>query len=242
MTAKTINIENVTVHLRKSRKARKIIITIKPFEGVIVSVPQRVSYWDGEKVARENIEWIKKHLNKLKDVEKNYPKYDEQSEFGTRMHKLKIARHQRETISVRVVNGIISVKYPSEKDVYSIEIQKAILKGIAAALRKEAKEFLPKRLHELSGKYGLPFNKVYIKNMKSRWGSCSHRNNINLNMQLMQLPDHVIDYVILHELAHTVVRNHSKKYWAFLDKLVGNAKMQDKELRNYSTALFRNKK
>ena len=168
------------------------------------------------------------------------PKYDENSEFGTRSHKLKISQHNGQTISVRVVNGIISVKYPAAKNVHSFEVQKAIRKGIASALRKEAKDYLPKRLDELSQKYNLTFNKVFIKNMKSRWGSCSYKNNINLNMQLMQLPDYIIDYVILHELAHTIVRNHSKKYWSYLDKLVGNAKVLDKELRNYSIALSKN--
>ena len=62
MIDKTINIESITVRLRKNSRARKIIITIKPFEGVIVSVPQRVSYLEGEKVARDNIEWIHDQL------------------------------------------------------------------------------------------------------------------------------------------------------------------------------------
>ena len=116
----------------------------------------------------------------MRNIEKRIPKYDEYSNFGTRNHKLRISQHNGDSITVRVVNGIISVKYPPAKNVHSFEVQKAIRKGIASALRKEAKVYLPNRLEELSQKFGLPFNKVFIKNMKSRWGSCSYKNNINL--------------------------------------------------------------
>ena len=136
-------------------------------------------------------------------------------------------------VSVKVRSGIIRVKYPQNKEADSPIVQKAIRKGIEEAYRTEAIEYLPKRLNDLSDKYGLPFKEVFIKNIKSRWGSCSGKNNINLSIHLMSLPDHLIDYVLLHELIHTKIKNHSRNFWHDLNIITGNAKVLDKELKKY---------
>ena len=100
--------------------------------------------------------------------------------------------------------------------------------------KQAAKEFLEGRIKELADKFGFVYNKITIRNQKTRWGSCSGKNNINLNMQLMNIPNHLIDYVLLHELVHTIVKNHSPLFWTTLDRYVGNAKAIDKELKKYS--------
>ncbi len=100
--------------------------------------------------------------------------------------------------------------------------------------KQEAKEFLEGRIKEFANKFGFVYNKLTIRNQKTRWGSCSGKNNINLNVQLMNISNHLIDYVILHELVHTKIKNHSPLFWESLDKYVGNAKAIDKELKKYS--------
>jgi predicted metal-dependent hydrolase len=100
--------------------------------------------------------------------------------------------------------------------------------------KQAVKEFLEGRIKELADKFGFVYNKVTIRNQKTRWGSCSGKNNINLNMQLMNIPNHLIDYVILHELVHTKIKNHSPIFWGSLNRYVGNAKVVDKELKKYS--------
>ena len=81
-------------------------------------------------------------------------------------------------------------------------------------LRKKAKTYLPKRLEEIAQRFGYKYNKVALKFMKSRWGSCSFKNNINLNISLVTLENELIDYVLLHELVHTVEKNHGEAFWA----------------------------
>jgi len=104
-------------------------------------------------------------------------------------------------------------------------------------LRLKAKNYIPERVKQLSEKHNLSYNRIFIKNLKSRWGSCSAKNNINLNLHLMSLPEKLIDYVILHELAHTKEKNHGKNFWNLLISLVVEARELNKELKKYSINL-----
>jgi predicted metal-dependent hydrolase len=112
---------------------------------------------------------------------------------------------------------------------------KALSNSFAAIDRIEAKKKIVARLKQLAGKHVFAYNRVFIRNQQTRWGSCSHKNNISLNMKLIVLPEELIDYVILHELVHTRVYNHSKKFWSELDKYVGSGKAMARKLRNYDT-------
>ncbi len=100
--------------------------------------------------------------------------------------------------------------------------------------RTDASNKLTSRLKQLAVQHGFIYNKVTIRNQKTRWGSCSHKNNISLNRKLVVLPNELLDYVILHELVHTKIHNHSKKFWAELDEYVGQGKAMAKRLREHS--------
>ena len=84
---------------------------------------------------------------------------------------------------------------------------------------------------ELAKKYGFKYGRVFIKNQKTLWGSCSYRNNINLNLNLVALNDEFIDYVLLHELTHTVHKNHQKAFYDLLKKNMPNALDVQKRLK-----------
>lgn len=103
--------------------------------------------------------------------------------------------------------------------------------------KAEARQRIVQRLHELGKLHGFAHNKVFVRNLKSRWGSCSYENNISLNMKLIALPEKLLDYVILHELVHTRIRNHSKNFWLELDRLVGNARALNLKLKRYDMML-----
>lgn len=97
----------------------------------------------------------------------------------------------------------------------------------------EAHRLLVDRLRELAVRHGYRYNHAAVKNQRTLWGSCSHRNNINLNVNLLRLPEELRDYVILHELVHTRHKNHSRAFWCELDRLVGDAKGLQKYLRRF---------
>ncbi len=89
------------------------------------------------------------------------------------------------------------------------ELEKLVIK----ALRERAQKYLPNRLYEIASMMGTEYSSITIRNTSSRWGSCSSRNDINLSLWLMILPKNLVDYVIIHELAHTRFKNHAKEFW-----------------------------
>ncbi|MDR2804521.1 MAG: M48 family metallopeptidase [Dysgonamonadaceae bacterium] len=101
-------------------------------------------------------------------------------------------------------------------------------------LRTCAQRYLPAEMQRLAQQHGFLYQQVKIRKSRTRWGSCSSRGIINLSFYLMLLPIHLIEYVLLHELCHTVEMNHSAAFWSLLDKHTqGRSKMLRKELRQY---------
>lgn len=99
--------------------------------------------------------------------------------------------------------------------------------------RNRARRLLVERLSQLARRHDFTYNRVFVKNQKTLWGSCSAANNINLNVNLLHLPDELRDYVMLHELVHTRHKNHSKAFWRALDRIVGDGKRLQRQLRQY---------
>lgn len=100
-------------------------------------------------------------------------------------------------------------------------------------LRAEAKAALPPRLAQLAALHGFTYNKVRIKHNSSNWGSCSELGNINLNLNLMRLPEHLRDFVMLHELCHLRYLNHGPEFHALLESVCPGHRALARELKTY---------
>ncbi len=187
MKSKIVDLKSVgTVLLERSRRAKRISVSIRPFRGVRVAVPYGVSFDRALRFARSKAGWINKHLGKMEQLE------------------LK----SRELSRIRPID------------------------------RAAARRVIVDRLDFLAKKYGFSYNRVFVRNQKTRWGSCSAKNNINLNVNLVRLPEELIDYTILHELVHTRIKNHSQKFWDQMDLLLGDARRIDKKLSAYEFLLI----
>ncbi len=227
-----------SITVSKNRRSKHISMRVKPGGGVFVTTPPHVSMSYVEKVLESKSEWIKQKLEKAKKLEKDITVFDLNTKFQTRNHRLVINPHDKDTIITKVSDGLIKIKYPVEMDIADKKVQKAIRDGIDKALRIEAQEYIPHRVKGLANKFDLKYKDVTVKNIKTRWGSCSSCNNLNFNIQIMMLPFELIDYVILHELAHTIEKNHSHKFWSLLDQLVGDSKNLNRDLKKYRIGLF----
>lgn len=118
-----------------------------------------------------------------------------------------------------------------EKRVEVARNRKSLTKWEILELKKNAKDYIPKRVELLALKYSLKYNLVKITSAKTRWGSCTSKKNLNFTYRLMLAPEEVIDYVIIHELAHLKHMNHSKKFWEEVWKMMVDYKKHEKWLK-----------
>ncbi len=239
MPRKKIFLENIGhVNLVKRKGTKRISIRVKPFSEVNVSIPYLVPFYQAERFVISKKEWIARSREKMKKIENQYTLFEPGKKYQVHHHQLELIPEQREDILVECKNARVLIKYPCKVSYQHQKIQEAARKGYTRALRLEAKHYLPKRVMALSKIHNLPVNKIQIRDAKTRWGSCSGKNNINLNLHLMRLPTELIDYVIVHELIHTVHRNHGKEFWKMLHQLTGNAKNLANEMKKYHTEVY----
>lgn len=136
--------------------------------------------------------------------------------------------------SAHITSDKVTVRHHPDSDITDSDVQQIINKGITEALRREAKEYIPQRVEEIARRIGLEYRSVSVRATRSKWGSCSSRNDLSMSVYLMLLPDHLIDFIIIHELCHTVHRNHSAAFHALVDHHVGGREKElNRELKQF---------
>ena len=236
METKYIDIEQLgKVSFTINERSGRIRLSVKSDGEIVVSMPPSAPYSDAIRFAESKADWI---LKQQATIRKGLTLFAPESCFKTRFHQLSITKGNTDKVYNRVGNGIIQIFIPERVNHEQPKVQEFIKNTLVDVMRWEAKAYLPKRLKELADKHGFNYENVSIKNASTRWGSCSSVNNINLNLHLMRVPEHLIDYVLVHELVHTVVKNHGEKFWMLLEQCYPNARKADKEMNNFRTQTF----
>lgn len=234
-TEKIIYIKDIgEIALRTDKRFRRLSIRMAPTKGIWINVPDGISVEEAIKFAEENKAWIIQAKQKKDARESQQTIFDQDTKFKTKYHELRITQVTTKSYSSKLNNGILEVMYPVGMEIINTDLQEFIRKSIIETLRREAKYYLPKRIEFLAKQHGFKYHSVQIKNTKSRWGSCSHDNKINLSLHLMRLPEDLSDMVILHELCHTVVKNHSSQFWELLASHCPNLTEKKNRIKNHS--------
>lgn len=218
------------LHVRINVRSKRITFRVREGE-LLVTVPPGISSEQVLRAAGEMRprlrEALQKHPRPLIDLN-----FRIEAEF----FKLTLVSGQRERFLARSELGETQIICPPGADFTSPDLQAWLHKVIEEALRRNAKVLLPPRLYMLSGQHGLAYRSVKINASRGRWGSCSASGNINLSCYLVLLPRHLMDYVLLHELAHTRELNHGPRFWALLDGMTGQKALALRdELKHYRT-------
>lgn len=99
--------------------------------------------------------------------------------------------------------------------------------------KEQARYFLSKKLEQFNSYYNFHYEKVAVKDQKSRWGSCSSKGNLNFSYKIVFLPEHLADYIVVHELCHLGELSHSPKFWKLVEQTIPDHKKREQELRKY---------
>jgi hypothetical protein len=229
MTAKVVQFTQIgPVSFQRNRRSKNIKIRVKPDQSVHVSFPWYALSAEVVNFVNKNTSWIILQQQKMA-VKK--PEMLTGTVIQSKLHTIEIKKGEK--LKAIRKNNLIEIFV----DDFESEKSRLFVQGnIESVYRFEARKILPGRLAELAQIYGFQFNKVGIRNNKRNWGSCSGRNNISLNLQMMKLPEELIDYILLHELVHTKIKNHGPQFWEKLDEITGEkARELAKKVRSYST-------
>lgn len=231
MASKTIDIPEVgEVIVTKRRNTRSLRLKITADGAVHVSIPTYLPYIAAATYVRSHTAWIATEKGKRTQY-----LYDGQK-IG-RLHTLRfIHDDSARAPKTRVMSSDVVIRHSDS--INDKAIQSAAKKAAIRALRLQARHFLPKRLRDIATREGYTYNEVSVKQLKSRWGSCNQNKDIVLNIFLMELPIELIDYVILHELAHTRHLHHGIDFWNEMNEHTENkAKHLRKEMKAYQPSI-----
>lgn len=203
-------------------------------KGAILRMPMRLSANEKIQYTEQFLAWTKQQLDKRADlaqlyVEKSY-ETDDILQVGVRNYRLVVEKSARKTHAGRIDGNEIFLKLSNAQAGIGLT---ASIKTLLSRL--VAQDFLPsitERVAEINEQH---FQKqvkaVRLKYNRSNWGSCSSSGNINLSTRLLFAPDPVIDYVIVHELAHMIEMNHSSRFWAVVKNVMPDYKEKEKWLK-----------
>jgi predicted metal-dependent hydrolase len=228
MANKNIEIEGVgmvAIYKRRGQTTVKLSITAK--REIRVTIPAWAPYATGVAFAQKQSDWLRAHMPPAPAGLKDWQPVG-------KLHHLRIKPVSTATQPARRSRGhLITVSYPPSMSPDDPAVQAVATKASVEALRREAEDALPARLQRLADERGFQFNGVQVKKLTGRWGSCSAKQLIVLNLYLMQLPWELVDYVLLHELTHTKHLNHSEAFWAELIRQEPRARSLRRAIREY---------
>ena len=215
--------ENYILERKDVKHAR---IRVSENLSVRLLVPENFDNSDIDNLIKKKQNWIDKHLNKFKGKTEKIKLHDNQILlFGN-----KYTYFYRSEFHNRVV---INSEHKTIQSKTNLLDRDELLKWY----KRFAKRHITKRLKEIAKEHKFQYNKVFIRDQRTKWGNCSADKNLSFNWRLIKTPHFVIDYLIFHELVHTRTMNHTNKFWTELRSLYPEYEQAVKWLDKYGNSL-----
>lgn len=229
MPAKIFEVDGIgRLQIYKRRNNRSIRLSMSNNGEVRVSLPHYLSYQAALNFAKTHKDWIEKHRPLPSALLKSGDRIG-------KAHALVFKDTSSSRSQTTVKRSEVIVHVPYDLAITDKQVQSAAKRGAKKALKLEAETLLPQKLRSLADKHGFRFKSIKVKQLKSKWGSCSQKHEIILNYYLMQLPWQMIEYVLIHELVHTEFLSHGQDFWQRFEAILPNAKKLRKQLKSYKT-------
>ncbi len=219
--------------VRESVRAKRVQIKLNQFAELEIVIPKGFAKKDIAKYVVQHRHWI--HRARARILALRPPGELLSALVPEQVYLAAINKCYRVTTEGETLNTELNIDN-------GFDPEKILLHGSQAQqitllnqwMQKKAKKILPPWLQSVSAEFVLKYNKVTIRCQKTRWGSCSHRHNINLNRNLLLLVPELVRYLLIHELCHTVHFNHTESYWRLVAQFEPGYKALDKQL-NHAT-------
>lgn len=221
-----------TITLRRSARASHVRIRVAPDGRLRASLPLYAPVF----LVKRLIKTSREELRRLLEEAHGGTAYEHGMQVG-KSHTLLVRAAAAKAPTAKRHGQQIVVTLPENTSLQHPAASRAVRDAVAEALRAEAKSYLPKRLAHLANQGGFAYEKVRFSHASGRWGSCSSSGTISLNIALMKLPFELIDYVLVHELAHTVEMNHSKAFWNLVEAADPDYRQHRKALKNETPSI-----
>ena len=226
MAQKVINVADIgPVTFQKLGNTRSLRLHIQGSR-VKVTLPTRVPYAFAEKFLLTRKKWVLENLQPTTVIL--------DGAYIGKNYRVTIEYRDTTRPRTRLSGYSIYVILPNGLDSQSSEAQRIIVKACEKALLQETTDVVIPRLQDLAYEHQYPIKSASVKRLRSRWGSCDTHRNIILNSYLVQLPWTLIDYVLVHELAHTKHLNHGEAFWAEVAEVLPNYKDLRRQTKAFS--------
>lgn len=215
------------IRVQKRRGTKSMRLKISQDGIITVGIPYWVPFKVALEFAKKQNEWIETHRPKKKYITIG-------QQIG-KVHTINFLRKDIKNPTVKVTDTSVNVIFPHHQDVDAQLFHMLATKGAKSALIKQS-HILESTLRYYADKHNYIYNSSSCKFMKSKWGSCNNLRHITLNYRLLDLPDHLVEYVIIHELVHLNHMNHGLDYWRELATLLPDFKTRKLELKKVQLA------
>lgn len=199
------------ITVRRSARSRQVRLRVAPDGTLRASMPLYAPLFLLKRLIKSSRIQLRQMLVQAQPERQ----YHDGQQIG-KSHTLLVQNGARLTVATHGQRIIVTL--PNHKQLHDTDVIRLVRDASIKALRKEAKSYLPRRLSYLAEELGFHYTSVRFSHASSRWGSCSSQGTISLNIALMKLPFELIDYVLIHELAHTVEMNHSSHFWDLVEQ------------------------
>ena len=229
-----IKVVDVDINYRIIRSKRKTItLIIDPEEGLLVRAPERITDRQIEQIVRQKSNWIIKKQEKLKRikpvVEREFIN-GENLPFLGELYEIEVMESgEIKSVTVSLEDGIFLIKVPH--DLKGDNRKEEIKRRLVEWYKKEARSKYKERVEHYRKKLGVSYNKIFIRDQKTRWGSCSSKGNLNFNWRLIMAPLSIMDYIVVHELVHLIHPNHGRDFWKLVESVIPDYKEKKQWLR-----------
>jgi len=214
--------------INHSQRAKYIRLKINQKGDLSVTLPSFTKAKHAHDFVFKKRTWIEKHLVKIRDVKKSTPPTSLDLKLLNERWTIVYSENDNKNLILNESDNFIIRIHGKKTQLSDLSV---IAKLLNQWCKKRARVVFNAMLQELAELHGFHYQRLSIRSQKTRWGSCSHKKNINLNSKLLFMPKDVVEYVMIHELCHTIEMNHSQRFWSLVEECDPNYRINKLNLK-----------